>query len=272
MTIWTCATCAIEHPDTDRPPAVCEICSDERQWVPASGQRWTTREDLEAQGYRIVVSEIEPDLFAVETDHELGIGQRGLLVRTPAGNLLWEPPGYLDDGGTAAVEALGGVAVVTASHPHLTGSSIQWSHAFGGAPVLVAEADARWIRRPDPVIELWSGEVELLPGLRMIQCGGHFPGSDVVLWEPGAEGRGVLLTGDTIMVGADRASVSIMRSYPNLIPMPERIVRRIAATVAPLRYDRLYSAFRSIDAAAPAVVERSLERYVRWVRGDVEED
>ncbi|MGD8169876.1 hydrolase [Herbiconiux sp. P16] len=272
MTIWTCETCAVEHPDTAEPPESCAICTDERQWVPASGQRWVTRDGLEASGYRIVVRGLEPDLFAIETDHGLGIGQRGLLLRTPAGNLLWEPPGFIDENGIRAVAELGGVAAVTASHPHLTGSSIQWSHAFGGAPVYVAEADARWIQRPDPAIRLWSQSIELLPGVRMLQVGGHFPGSDVVLWSAGADGRGALLTGDTLMVGADLASVSVMRSFPNYIPLPERIVRRILDSVRPLEYDRIYSAFRSVDSDAPAIVERSLERYIRWVRGDEPED
>jgi hypothetical protein len=272
MTIWTCATCAIEHPDTEQPPEICEICTDERQWVPASGQSWVTRDGLEAEGYRIVVRGLEPDLFAVETDHPLGIGQRGLLLRTPAGNLLWEPPGFIDARGVQEVAELGGVAAVTASHPHLTGSSIQWSHAFGGAPVYVAEADQRWIRRPDPVIRLWSAYAEPVPGVELLQLGGHFPGSCVARWAAGANGRGVLLTGDTIMVGADLASVSVMRSFPNYIPMPERIVRRILDAVAPIEYDRIYSAFRCIETDAPAIVARGLERYIRWVRGDEPED
>ncbi|WP_382308201.1 hydrolase [Herbiconiux sp. UC225_62] len=272
MTIWTCATCAVEHPDTEQPPASCAICTDERQWVPASGQRWVTRDGLEAEGYRIVVRGLEPDLFAIETDHELGIGQRGLLVRTPAGNVLWEPPGFIDEYGIREVEELGGVAAVTASHPHLTGSSIQWSHAFGGAPVYVAEADARWIQRPDPAIRLWSSFAEPVPGVELVQLGGHFPGSCVARWAAGAGGRGVLLTGDTLMVGADLASVAVMRSFPNYIPLPERIVRRILDAVQPLEYDRIYSAFRCIEADAPAIVSRGLERYIRWLRGDESED
>ncbi|MFB9309150.1 hypothetical protein BJY17_001389 [Agromyces hippuratus] len=79
MTIWTCATCAIEHADTATPPASCAICSDDRQFVPASGQRWTTREELAGKGYRITTSEIEPGLHGITTEPELGIGQRGLL-------------------------------------------------------------------------------------------------------------------------------------------------------------------------------------------------
>ena len=272
MTIWTCATCAIEHPDTEHPPEQCAICSDERQFVPPGGQQWTTQAQLRAQGHRTRVEELEPDLYAVSVDPELGIGQRGLLVRTPAGNLLWEPPGYLDEAAVDAVRELGGVAVVSASHPHLTGASIQWSSAFGGVPVLVASADRAWIRRPDPAVELWSGVREVLPGVTFLQCGGHFAGSAVAHWAPGAGGRGALLTGDTVAIGADLASVNVMRSYVNNIPLPERAVRRILDVLAPYRYDRLYGAFRVLDAGAERVVATSLERYVTWLRGDLPDE
>jgi hypothetical protein len=32
--------------------------------------------------------------------------------------------------------------------------------------------------------------VEVLPGVALSQPGGHFPGSAIVHWAPGAEGRG----------------------------------------------------------------------------------
>lgn len=272
MTVWTCATCGVEHPDTDRPPASCAICSDERQFVPASGQRWTTQEQLAAEGHRTRLEELEPDLHALTVEPGFAIGQRGLLVRTAAGNLLWEPPGFLDDRAVDAVRALGGLAAVSASHPHLTGASIQWSHAFGGVPVLVASADRAWVRRPDPAVELWSGVREVLPGLTLVQCGGHFAGSAVAHWAPGAGGRGALLTGDTIAVGADRASANAMRSYVNNIPLPERAVRRILAAVEPYPYDRLYGAFGTLGPGASAIVRATLERYIAWLRGDVPDE
>lgn len=267
MPIWTCATCAIEHSDTAAPPDICAVCADERQWVPADGQRWTTREELSAEGYKITVTELEPKLHAVETVPELGIGQRALLVQTARGNLLWEPPGFIDDAGIAAVRALGGVAAVAASHPHLTGSSIQWSHAFGNAPVYVAAADKQWIRRPDPSIRLWEGEVELLPGLSLFQCGGHFAGSSLLLWPAGAAGRGALLTGDTIAIGGDGKSVNAMRSYVNNIPLPKKAIQHILDTAMPLAFDRMYGAFRTIDSGARPITERSLRRYMDWIDG-----
>ncbi|MFI5428443.1 hydrolase [Aeromicrobium sp. UC242_57] len=272
MTIWTCAACAIEHADTEQPPSTCEICSDDRQFVPAAGQRWTTRAELAAAGHRGVVNELEPDLYAVDVAPELGIGQRGLLLRTSGGNLLWEPPGFIDDDMVSTLRELGGVDVISASHPHLTGASIQWSHAFDKAPVLVASADRQWIRRPDEVIELWHGTREVLPGVTFAQCGGHFAGSSIAHWQAGADGRGALLTGDTIAIGADRMSVNVMRSYVNKIPLPERAVRRILTSIEPYSYDRLYGAFGTIDTNAAALVDSSVHRYIAWVRGDVPDE
>jgi glyoxylase-like metal-dependent hydrolase (beta-lactamase superfamily II) len=272
MTIWSCATCGIEHPDTDRPPASCAICEDERQYLPPGGQRWTTQAELAAEGHRTTVTELEPDLYGISVEPRVGIGQRCLLLRTEAGNLLWEPPGLIDQPGVELVRELGGVAVVSASHPHLTGASIQWSHAFGGVPVFVASADRQWIRRPDEVIRLWAGTEEVLPGVTFVQCGGHFAGSSVTAWARPEEPAGVLLTGDTIMIGTDRSSAFVMRSYVNGIPLPERAVRGILDAIASYPYDRLYTGWASLDSGAADIVSRSLERYIRWLRGDVPEE
>lgn len=271
MPIFTCLTCAIEHPDTAYPPEHCEICEDDRQWVPPSGQTWITRDELEAQGYKVVLTELEPGLHAVRTTPRLGIGQRGLLVRTSAGNLLFEPPGFIDAAGATRIEELGGIAAIASSHPHLTGSSIQYSHRFGHAPVYVAAADKDWIRRPDPVIKLWEDRTELLPGLTMYQCGGHFAGSSVVHWAAGQLGAGVLIAGDTIAVGGDRKSANAMRSYVNNIPLPVTTIERILDIVKPLEFSRMYSAFGELESDAHEIVERTLRRYIAWVSGTMRE-
>ena len=58
MTIWICTACGLEHPDSARPPASCAVCEDERQYVPAAGQSWTTHERLAADGHRVTVEEL----------------------------------------------------------------------------------------------------------------------------------------------------------------------------------------------------------------------
>lgn len=269
MTIWVCATCATEQSDTAEPPGTCPICSDERQWVPPEGQQWTTHQQLRADGVRVRVRPLEPGLHGLEAHPGVGINQRGLLVRTSGGNLLWEPPGVFDDETVAAVRDLGGVHAIASSHPHLVGASVSWSHAFDGAPVWWGRADRRWVQRHDPAIRLWSGEQTVLPGVTLVQCGGHFPGSCVAHWADGADGRGALLTGDTIAIGGDLASVSFMRSYVNLLPLPERLVRGIVAAAGRRPYDRLYGAFRCIDSGGPDVVARSADRFVGWMHDEI---
>ena len=134
--------CIRDSPDTDQPPPGCPICSDERQYVRPSGQRWTTLAELEAAGHRGRLTEIEPGLLGVDIAPSVGIGQRALLVQTPGGNLLWDPTGYVDDDLAAQVTAVGGVAVIAASHPHMFGVQVEWSHRYGGAPVYVADHQA----------------------------------------------------------------------------------------------------------------------------------
>lgn len=262
---WICRTCAVEH--SDQVP-VCAICDDERQYLPVDGQQWTTLDELAAEGYRATLDELEPSLHAITTSPSAGIGQQSKLLTTAEGSLLWDPVGYVDDAIVDQVKALVDVRAVVASHPHMFGVQVEWSRRLGGVPVLVAEADLQWVARPDPVIEAWNDDVELLPGVTLSQPGGHFPGSAIVHWADGADGRGVLLTGDTIFPNPDRRSFSFMRSFPNRIPLSGAVVRRIARHVDRFAYDRVYGNFENAIAAdARAILLRSAERHADWVDG-----
>jgi len=266
VSFWICETCAVEHSERVE---VCAICADERQWVPADGQHWTTLEELSAAGYKVTVKEVEPGLHGMTSEPGAGIGQQSMIVRTAEGNLLWDPIGYLDDDAVARVRELGDVAAIIASHPHMYGVQVEWSRRLGDVPVYVSEADRAWVARQDPVVRTWSGTLDLLPGVTLIQPGGHFPGSAVVHWAEGAEGKGVILAGDTVFANPDRTSVSFMRSYPNRIPLSGAVVDRVAKALDVFSYDRLYGNFgASIPTDARAVVRRSADRHAAWARGD----
>jgi hypothetical protein len=175
---WVCSTCGNHFPDPR--PGTCAVCADERQWLPPGGQRRTTLAELAAAGHRSDVREVEPGLTGIGAEPPFAIGQRSLLVRTPAGNLLWDPSGFIDAAAVAAVRDAGGLSFVTASHPHFYGSIAEWAREFG-AEILVPEADAGWLRAgADAQVRTWSGTLGVLPGVTLIQCGGHFPGSAVV--------------------------------------------------------------------------------------------
>ena len=86
-----------------------------------------------------------------------------------------------------------------------------------------------------------------MPGVTLVRTGGHFPGSAVLHWAGGAEGRGALLVGDSITVVPDRRYVSFMYSYPNLIPASAESVRAILASVEPYAFDRIYGGWWDRD-------------------------
>ncbi len=221
MSVWICGTCGNHYPETASPPSVCVICEDERQWVPPSGQRWTTLAELSEAGHHSVVRVVEPGLTGIGADPPVAIGQRALLIQTAEGNLLWDPSGYIDESAIQTVREAGGLRVVAASHPHFYGASVEWSRAFD-AEILLPEADAHWLTRPDRAVRTWSGTLGVLPGVVLVQCGGHFPGSAVVHWADGASGAGALLAGDTIFVTPGEDRVTFLWSAPNRLPLPER--------------------------------------------------
>ena len=168
MTSFICVTCAVQQASTDGPPERCPICEDERQYVRQGGQAWTTVEELRLMDHRIELRELEPGLVGVGVTPALGIGQRALLVQTAKGNILWDCVGYIDDAAIAAIRARGGIGGIAFSHPHFYGAMVEWSHAFGGAPIYIPLADREWIQRDDPAIVTWRGARELLPGVTLV--------------------------------------------------------------------------------------------------------
>jgi glyoxylase-like metal-dependent hydrolase (beta-lactamase superfamily II) len=268
-----CVTCGNHY--LSEPPGICVVCADERQWVPASGQVWTTLDDLAVAGHGSDIRAVEPGLTGIGASPAVAIGQRSLVIQTDDGNLLWDPSGFIDQDAITAVEALGGLRYVTASHPHFYGSIASWSGATG-AEILLPSADVSWLEAlagPAFVslpVRTWSEAVGVLPGVTLIQCGGHFPGSAVVHWAPGADGRGVLLSGDTIFVTPGEDRVTFVWSAPNRLPLAEPAVRGVWAAVRDYDFDRVYGGWWSpvIRAGAKDIVARSTQRYVEHLHGN----
>ncbi len=268
MPCYICVTCGVQF--AEAPPARCPVCEDERQYVGWKGQQWTTIEALR-RDHRNVLREQGPGLTGIGTEPSFAIAQRALLLRSRGGNILWDSISLLDDATIEAVRTMGGIRAMAISHPHYYSSMVEWSHAFDNAPVYLHAADRQWVMRPDPVIVFWEGETrDLGNGLTLIRCGGHFEGATVLHWAGAAEGRGALLTGDVIKVSFDRRWVSFMYSYPNLIPLPARMIRRVVGAVEPFAYDTIYGAWwdHIVFRDAKAAVARSAERYLRAIIED----
>jgi hypothetical protein len=264
---WICVTCGVQQPDTAEPPDRCAICSDERQYVGWGGQQWTTMDGL-ADDHAVVVREEEPDLFGIGVQPAFGIGQRALLVRTDQGNVLWDCVSLLDDVARSRIARLGGISAICMSHPHFYAANVEFADAFD-ARILIPRADQQWVQRPSSRIELFDEQIQPVPGLTLARIGGHFDGAAVLHWPAGSQGRGALLTGDTVTVVQDRDWVSFMWSYPNLIPLDEATVLEIARRIEKFRFDRVYGGWwgRVVLQDGAAAVRRSADRYIARLHG-----
>lgn len=267
MQAYFCATCGTGFPPSVHPPAHCPTCEDERQYIGANGQAWTTLAELQSR-HKTDIRELEPGLFGVGATPGIAIGQRALVVAQPGGGVMWDCTPLVTDEAVARIKALGGLRAIAISHPHFFTAMNEWSAALGGVPIVLHAELKRHVVHEGPNVTYWSGEThELGQGVTLVRGGGHFTGSTWMHWAGGAGGKGAIFTADTIMVVPDTRWVSFMYSYPNLIPLPVREVRRIAATTAPFAFDRIYSAWwdRVLQQDAKARLAASVERYVQAV-------
>jgi glyoxylase-like metal-dependent hydrolase (beta-lactamase superfamily II) len=267
-TAFLCTACGTQYPPSDQPPAKCAICEEERQYVPPGGQQWTTLAALAASHFNCW-REYEPSILGIGTQPNFAIGQRALIVRTPQGNILWDCIATLDAATITLIKGLGGIQAIAISHPHFYTTMGVWSRAFA-APIHLNAADKGWIMNPNPAVKLWEGEtLKLWDGVTLVRCGGHFPGGTVLHWAGGAGGRGVVCSGDILSVTTDRKYVSFMRSYPNFIPLSAREVERIAAALAPFKFETIYGHYfdRVITPGAKQVLAKSVARYLANIAG-----
>jgi len=268
MPHFICTACGTQYAETAQPPAQCLLCEEERQYVPSRGQTWTTLDVLQA-GHMNAFREHEPNVIGIGATPSFAIGQRAILVRTPGGNVLWDCIAPLDAATIALVKGLGGIKAIAISHPHFYTTMVAWSRAFD-APIHLHAADRDWVMRPDPAVKHWDGETHQLgDGVTLVRCGGHFPGGTVLHWQGGAEGRGIVCSGDILTVAVDRKWLTFMRSYPNMIPLSRREVEGIGRAMAPFAFERIYGHYfdRVIAADGKAVLEKSVARYIAAIEG-----
>jgi hypothetical protein len=266
MPLFICTACGTQFPESEKPPSVCRICEEERQYVPPRGQTWTT---LEALGRSHMNAFYEYADGIIGLGAGFAIGQRALLLRTAGGNILWDCVATLDAATVTLIKGLGGIKAIAISHPHFYTAMVAWAQAFS-CPVYLHAADKDWVSRPDGAIEHWDGETKKLwEGVTLVRCGGHFPGGTVLHWADGAGGKGVVCAGDILSVTTDRKWVSFMRSYPNFIPLSKREVEGIGKALAPFSFETIYGHYfdRVIEKNGKQVLEKSVVRYVEAIEG-----
>ncbi len=265
MFAYICQTCGTQHEPSQNPPSFCAICQDPRQYIGHQGQLWTTLEEMKGNFYNAITQE-EDHIFGIRTHPDFGIGQRCLLIQTDEGNVLWDCISYIDEQTVTRIEDLGGISYIAISHPHFYSSCFEWSQKFG-SKVFLSNDDQTWITRKPINLELWKDKIHLSPSISLVQLGGHFPGSCVLVWDKGQDHKGILFSSDTIQVGKDRKSLSSMYSYPNYVPLGTKQINQIKNKILKYSFDRIYGAFEGdvIYNDASNILGSSLQNYINQI-------
>jgi hypothetical protein len=262
---FICVTCGTQYAESAAPPASCGICADSRQFVGLSGQEWTTLERLR-EGHANIFTVEEPGVHSIHTTPGFAIGERAILIQSDEGNVLWDCVTLIDETTITTIRQLGGIDAIAISHPHYYTTMSQWSLSFDDAPIYLHEADRSWVRTQSQNIKFWKGgTLQLRNGITLVHTPGHFDGFQVLHWRAGADGLGVLFSGDQPQVCMDTDWLSFMYSYPNFVPLGANAVREVMRTLEPWPFDRIYGAFpkRTVWADAKRKLAASAERYLK---------
>ena len=256
-----CTACGTQYQQTSPANAECPICTDDRQYVPETGQGWTNLEELQ-NNYGIIVKALKENLYELKMAPSFAIGQRALLVLAPQGNILWDCISLLNEPTLDFIKNKGGLQAVAISHPHYYTTMNEWSKAFD-CPIYIHKNDEQWVFNKGEHVSLWSGnEKELWDGMKLINVGGHFHGSSI-LQVPFLSNEGAILCGDTFYISPSKKHAAVMYSYPNRIPLPVSEIQRIKKQMLAIQFDTLYGFYdyQNIYFNAKQIIEHSLERY-----------
>ena len=256
-----CSTCGTYYPLNGH-PEICTICSDDRQYIPEGGQRWTLPAELH-QRHSIRLNKIKDRLYELEVNPQFAIGQRALLVLSDEGNVLWDCIPMLDEMTVAFINSKGGLKAIAFSHPHYYSNMNDWASTFN-CPTYINEQDAEHIMVNGPHIKLWKGqELALWDGLTLHCIGGHFEGSSIMR-VPFVSAEGALLCGDSLFLSPSKKHISISRSYPNRIPIALAELKRIQQQMRSITFDEFYGYIKTqnLQGGARLVFEESMSWYV----------
>lgn len=245
-----CRNCGVENRGAPDPePGSCEICNDDRQYLDPNGQKWIYREAL--TDFTIQATELEPDAYALKTEPVIGIGHTSYLLNIGDGWLLWDPLPitFRNQTPTPRIQqALHNVSIA-ASHPHMFGAQSHWAVEYNGT-VLVNELDLKWSNEAISRKVVWRKEVDLSPRAKLVELGGHFPGSSILVWKNSSGGTW-LFSSDTAQVRPN-GHFAFMWSYPNLLPLGRTEVDRM------------------VDRFPPTNASKAFDNFGRSVTGDID--
>lgn len=261
MPAFICDNCGFWQRHFERPSS-CPMCLDARHVAPQAG--WTFWSETEAgERFPCHWTEVEPEVWRFWNDPVSGIGPSGYLIRTEAGNLGFEGCAVFSAAALDHIASLGGVDVLSASHPHSYGALWQLQDRFD-PELALPPGDLAWtsaLRVSWPYDE----GLEPLPGLELHLTAGHFDGH-AVLYD---RARKILFCGDALKFELDllnprRAlSISTHKAFVRGVPLTPGEARRYRDVFARLDFTQTWTPFEQATNSGRAEALALLDGMLR---------
>ncbi len=224
------------------PPPACPMCLDARHVVPQDGWRFWTRAEAQAR-FPCHWAELEPGVWRYWNHPVGGIGPSAYVIRTAGGNMGFEGCSIFSEAALDHVESLGGLQVLSASHPHSYGGLWQLQDRFD-PELALHPGDLAWSAA---LRVTWPFDDALtpLPGLTLHLTAGHFDGHCVLH----DRHRRILFCGDALKFEPDPAdprralAISAHKAFVRGVPLTPAELRRYRAVFAALDFTQTWTPF-----------------------------
>ena len=238
---FVCDNCGFWQRHFERPSS-CPLCLDARHVVPQDRWRFWTQDEARER-FPCHWAEVEPGVWKFWNDPVSGIGPSSYLVQTPNGNMVFEGAGVYSREALDHMAALGGVAVLSASHPHSYGAILQVQDRFD-PELALHPGDLAWSGALQ-VSWPFDGMLEPLPGLELHLTAGHFDGHSVLY----DRSRRILFCGDALKFELDPAdprralTISAHKAFVRGIPLTPGELRRYREVFGTLDFVQTWTPF-----------------------------
>ncbi len=239
-----CTNCGWWQRHFAMPPS-CPMCLDARHVVPQDGWRFLALAEAQ-RAFPCRWEELDTGAWRFWNDPVEGIGPSSYLLQTAAGNVVFEGCTVFSDDALAAMAALGGVDVLSASHPHAYGALWQLQDRFDPELALAA-GDFAWSAALQ-VTWPFDDRLEPLPGIELHRTGGHFDGHTVLF----DRARRLLLCGDALkfeLSPDDRraaTTISAHKAFVRGVPLTPHELRRYRDVFAALDFTQSWTPFEQV--------------------------
>ena len=223
------------------PPPDCPVCTDVRNDLPEEGWSFLHEDEARAR-FEGTVTEVADGFYEARTTPNLGLAGAGWLTVRDGVSVAFEGAPYYSPAMLDAIEAAGGIAVLSGSHAHGYGALWQLQERF--APDMLAiQKDDLAMTKAFRVTRPYDERLTIADGMTLHHVGGHYEGQAVL--HDAVAGR--LFSGDVFKVdqhedGSVRA-LSCHKAFHKQIPMTEGELEHYRSVLAPLAFTEVCTPF-----------------------------